>query len=97
MTGSGMTQTNENSSSGLTGRSDVGTPSTSAASTQSPGMNMKAPATSNIQDAKGDDNQWIKKPRGLGVLGQQIIESGERVEDPVSLHEKLGEREFSIL
>ena len=31
------------------------------------------------------------------MLGQQIIESGERVEDPVALHDKLGPREFGIL
>ena len=43
-------------------------------------------------------NQWIKKPRGLGVLGQQIIEKGAgKDEDPVSLYEKLGTREINIL
>ena len=42
-------------------------------------------------------NQWIKKPRGLGVLGQQLMESGEKVEDPVAMHDKLGDREFGIL
>ena len=30
-------------------------------------------------------------------MGQQIIESGEKVEDPVALFEKLGPREFNIL
>lgn len=31
------------------------------------------------------------------MLGQQIIDSGEKVEDPVAMHAKLGEREFNIL
>ena len=92
MTGSGMSQAD---ASGLAVRSQLGTPSTSAASTQatSPPDNRG----SAIQEVKGDTNQWIKRPKGLGILGQQIIDSGERVEDPVDLHSKLGEREFSIL
>ena len=31
------------------------------------------------------------------MLGQQIIESGERVEDPLALYTKLGAREIGIL
>ena len=51
-----------------------------------------------IQSTQGDSNQWIKKPRGLGVLGQQIIDRGAgKDEDPVSLFEKLGSREINIL
>ena len=90
MTGSGMSD-----ASGLAERSQLGTPSTSAASTQatSPPDNRG----SAIQEVKGDQNQWIKRPKGLGILGQQIIDSGERVEDPVDVHSKLGEREFNIL
>merc|ERR1711893_234606 len=86
-----MTQTDQ--TPGLEDRSQLATPSTSAQSMQSPPV-TKNP---NIQETRGDENQWIKKPRGLGVLGQQIIESGERVEDPVALHDKLGPREFGIL
>ena len=81
-------------------RSTLGTPSTSAASTAAlspPNSKPEHVTSSNIQETKGDANQWIKRPRGLGVLGQQIIDSGEKVEDPVAMHDKLGEREFSIL
>ena len=56
MTGSGMTQADE---SGMGNRSTLGTPSTSAASMQSPGAgNNKdaAPLNPNIQDTKGDMN-----------------------------------------
>jgi len=41
-------------------------------------------------------NQWIKKPRGLGTLGTQIIEN-KTDEDPVSLFEKLGNKDLNIL
>ena len=50
----------------------MGTPSTSAASNKalSPPDNRNGHiAGSAIQEAKGDMNQWIKMPRGLGVLG----------------------------
>ena len=90
-----MSQADANTASGLAARSQLGTPSTSAASTQatSPPDNRGTA----IQEVKGDTNQWIKRPKGLGILGQQIIDSGERLEDPVALHAKLGEREFNIL
>ena len=94
MTGSGMSQAAQ--SSGLGNRSQLGTPSTSAASMQSPIDSKHLPGSS-IQETKGDENQWIKKPRGLGVLGQQIIDSGEKLDDPVAMHGKLGDREFNIL
>lgn len=42
------------------------TPSTSAASQATPEDRKKAIG---IGANKGDLNQWIKKPRGLGVLG----------------------------
>ena len=98
MTGNGMSQADQGPS-GLDSedRSELGTPSTSSASTTSNSKIAAADPNPNIQEARGDTNQWIKRPRGLGVLGQQIIESGERVEDPVTLHEKLGPREFGIL
>jgi len=68
MTGSGMSETNQDEvSSNLQARSQLGTPSTSAASMQSP-SDHKA-QVSNIKDTSGDESQWIKRPRGLGVLG----------------------------
>lgn len=43
-------------------------------------------------------NQWIKRPRGLGVFGQSIVDNTlGKSEDPVSLFEKLGDRELIIL
>ena len=78
MTGSGITQAD---GQGLAASSDskvkpekrstLGTPSTSAASTAalSPPKSGHV-AGSAIQEIKGDASQWIKRPRGLGVLGQ---------------------------
>ena len=111
MTGSGMTQADasgcvaagsesKTSTTKDGERSALGTPSTSTASTAAlspPNLKPDHVAGSSIQEIKGDTNQWIKRPRGLGVLGQQIIDSGEKVEDPVAMHAKLGEREFTIL
>ena len=109
MTGSGMTQADaqnvaaSSESKTITKdgqRSTIGTSSTSTASTAAlspPNTKPEHVTGSSIQEIKGDTNQWIKRPRGLGVLGQQIIDSGEKVEDPVAMHAKLGEREFTIL
>jgi hypothetical protein len=43
-------------------------------------------------------NQWIKKPRGLGPLGTQVVNSkAPKDDDPVSLFEKLGTKDLNIL
>ena len=42
-------------------------------------------------------NQWIKKPRGLGPLGTQIVDnSAPKDDDPVSLFAKLGKKDLLI-
>ena len=61
MTGNGMSQADDG------GRSNLNTPSTSATSPQQDKPREKP---SGIKPVAGDLNQWIKKPQGLGVLGQ---------------------------
>ena len=105
LTGSGMTATNSDQKQPQTDMLDrTGTPSTSAASslahgTPDPQTISKASSKkqSMIQATQGDPSQWIKKPRGLGVLGQQIVDSTDALEDPLDMLQKMGQREISIL
>lgn len=55
--------------------SRIGTPSTQASASGTPASS----------DGMGDMNQWIKKPAGLGVLGQQILD-GSMSEDTQQLY-----------
>ena len=61
MTGNGMSQANDG------GRSNLNTPSTSATSPQQEKTKERVPE---IKPIAGDLNQWIKKPQGLGIIGQ---------------------------
>ena len=76
------------------GRSNLNTPSTSATSPQ---QEKPKERPSEIKPIAGDLNQWIKKPQGLGILGQQIVEQSSQEDDPVSIYQKLGKREINIL
>ena len=101
MTGSGLSQIDNqvsNTDSKKSAGMRIDTPSTSAASQiTTPGTDDRK-KLKGVQSVQGDLNQWIKKPRGLGVLGQQIIDQASgHDEDPVSLFEKLGAREINIL
>lgn len=44
----------------------------------------------------GDLNQWIRKPQGLGLLGQQIF-AEQSTEDPQLVLKQCGPREIGIL
>ena len=43
----------------------------------------------------GDSNQWIRRPTGLGIYGQQLLDLPQ--DDPISFFKKLGHREIGIL
>ena len=100
MTGNGISRIDQRESNTDSKKDSIGrlnTPSTSAASQTTPQTDDRKNSKLGIKSIRGDTNQWIKKPRGLGVVGQTIIDNINKDEDPVSLFEKLGTREINIL
>lgn len=85
MTGSGMSTAEQNFKEDA---SRIGTPSTNASDPRTP----ESASGSQVEDM----NQWVKKPTGLGVLGQLILQDAQAA-DPEAIYQKCGSREKGVL